>query len=335
MNRSLLLSSVLCCAFFANAAVALNEHSIVSDSNADGRLASGWIGTSPLPVVLFDFEDKLERGTFPYDFTLSGVGEIGKPSVDGMAFSGTNSLILRGGGRTVLEFVIPVEQVDFMWLDQNSDVKATVTAYDANEQIILRANSWSEAWLPFTYFDSTRPIVRLEYETQSQSFIGVVDDLRVRHRETAQSFCLGDGSLSACPCANQSAIGSFEGCVNSSGRGARMHSIGRDSTAARELRFHVTGIPAQRPALLLEGTQDGVAYPFRDGILCLGHLRRRLGVALSSADGAADFGSSIFDGELSPQAGEVLDYQCWFRDPLVSVCGTGSGFSQAQRIWWN
>lgn len=339
MIRSFFLSFAWCASLFAGSALALHDVPITTESNASGSGgaggASGPTGISPLPNLLFDFEDKLDRGAYPYDFVLSGSGEIGGPDVNGMTFSGANALILRGGGLTVIEFRIPVEQLEFMWRDQNSSVKTSVAAFDVNGELVLRSESWTDAWLPFTYSDSTRPLERLEFETQSAVYIGVVDDMRVRHRETAQGFCYGDGLLVGCPCANESASGAFEGCMNSSGRGARMHSIGSACTTTRELRFHVTGIPAQRPAILLEGTQDGAAYPFRDGILCLGHLRRRLGVAMSNMEGAATFGQSIFDEKPSPEAGDVYDYQCWFRDPLVSPCGTGSGFSQAQRVWWN
>ncbi|MCB9903796.1 MAG: hypothetical protein H6831_05250 [Planctomycetes bacterium] len=334
MKRSLLTSSVLCCSLLVNTAIAIASDTLTPETLSDGTTTS-WTGVSPLPNVLFDFEDKDDHGVYPYGFELSGAGRIGDPGIPGMAFSGVNVLILGGGALTVLEFAVPVEYVEFVWLDQNETVKADVKAFDTSGALITRGESWTEAWASFYYADSTRPISRLEFLTQTPGSIGVVDDLRVRHRETAQSFCFGDGSTAGCPCANHSASGSFEGCTNSSGRGARMHSIGRACTTAAELHFYVTGLPAQRPALLLEGTQDGAAYPFRDGILCLGHLRRRLGVAFSDAAGAAQFGQSVFDGKLEPQAGEVLDYQCWFRDPLVSVCGTGSGFSQAQRVWWD
>jgi hypothetical protein len=296
---------------------------------------NGWTGGSQLPNLLFDFEDKDERGVHPYGFELSGVGEIGRPDVPGMTSSGDSGLVLYGTGPTRVEFEVPVEQLEFAWLDENHVVKGSISAYDTDGQVILRDGTTGPVRYDFHYFDSSRPISYIEFETQSKTFISVVDDLGVRHRETAQTFCSGDGQTVGCPCANESEIGAFEGCINSSGRGARMHSLGRDVVALGELRFFVSGLPAQRPALLLEGTQDGVMYPFRDGLLCLGHLRRRLDVALSDVEGSLTFGGSIFEGSLVPQSGDVLDYQCWFRDPLVSTCGTGSGFSQAQRVYWN
>jgi len=295
----------------------------------------GWTGTSQLPNLSFDFEDQEARGIYPYDFVVSGSGEVGKPDVDGMASSGDSGLTVYGTDRACVAFNVPVEQLEVSWLDQNHVVKASVSLHDSSGQVILRESASGPDRYDFHSFDSSGPIARIEFETQSTQYMSMIDVMRVRHRESAQTFCLGDGQAVGCPCANESAIGAFEGCANSSGRGARMHSIGRDTVSLGELRFFVNGIPSQRPALLLESSQDGAMYPFRDGLLCLGHLRRRLDVAMSYVEGSVTFGGTIFEGPFVPLSGDIYDYQCWFRDPLISVCGTASGFSQAQRVYWN
>lgn len=340
MQRHIALLPLLVCVLAAELpARAAQDQSTsdpgLTDPSTNATVVNGWMGPSPLPLVWFDFEDKQERGTYPYTFAVSGLGEIGKPVDSAMTSSGSYGLIVSGGGPASIEFLIPVEQIELDWIDENHLVKSSIAAFDEAGAFVFRENSSGAAWFSLHYFDINRPIARLEIETQSTVFTCVIDDLRVRHRETAQSFCLGDGQVVGCPCSNMSAAGSFEGCVNSSGRGARMHSIGNSSTATGALRFFVDGLPAQRPVLLLEGTQEGLMHPFRDGIFCLGHLRRRLGVALSDETGSTSFGAAVFQGDLAPVTGDVFDYQCWFRDPQVTVCGSGSGFSQAQRVYWN
>lgn len=317
----------------SNACAELETFGLAQPPNLNA--GTSWNSPSPLPTHLFDFEDPHERGEYPYRFALTGSCSVDKPGKPGMTTSGERSLVIRGGGKSVVTFLVPVEQLEFTWRDSGSDAKTTMKIFDAYGTLLSSAYTGFPGWSQYSYYSPSQPIARAEFELQSAAEYSVIDDMLVRHHETARAFCYGDGVSAACPCWNQSAIGAFEGCMNSTNRGARMHSIGSDQVDQSALRFFVSGLPVQRPMLLLEGTQDGVVLPFRDGLLCLGHLRRRLEVSNSDGSGTVTVGSSIFQGKLAPLAGETLDYQCWFRDPVMSPCGTGAGLSQAQRVFWN
>ncbi len=290
---------------------------------------------SPLPLILFDFEDKDDLGVYPFEFRLDGQLDIGEPPIANFTHGGAQGLIVHGGATSRVLFTVPVETVEFFWRDPNQDIKSTVTAYDIHGDIVFRADGRPEIWSLVHHSDPARTVSYLEFRMESTTGFTVVDDLGVAHREAGRTFCAGDGVGSVgCPCNNQSASGAFEGCMNSTGEGARVHALGTAIVERRDLSLYVDGLPAHQPVMLLEGAPTDDYLLFRDGALCLGSLTRRLDVAVADASGTASLGAEIFDGLGAPTAGETRDYQCWYRDPLLSVCGSGSNFSQAQRVDW-
>ena len=287
---------------------------------------------SPLAMIAFEFDAKDELGSYPYNIELAGPGGIDTSRDPVLTRSGIGSLRIPSGEPTSFRFAIPVETIEFWIRAEHDMVKPTVKGFDVAGERVWHWTPDAVGWTQAFFDDIYRPIVLVTIENQTTVGDAAIDELVVRPREAATSFCVGDGSSGTCPCANQSASGSLEGCLNSSGRGARMHALGTNYAGRGDLRFHVLGIPAGQPVMLLEGSQNGLVAPFRDGLFCLGHVRRRLDIAFSDVSGMAMLGSETFEGALAPLAGESHDYQCWFRDPAVSVCGLGSGFSQAQHV---
>jgi len=149
--------------------------------------------------------------------------------------------------------------------------------------------------------------------------------------ELGTPFCFGDGTLSvACPCSNAGPLGT--GCANSTGTGARLIASGSASLEMDDFCLHVSGARGGQPGLFLQGLSS-VALPFKDGVLCAGNPTERLEVIFLETDGS---GSSISDLPLAGQvtSGQTVHYQFWYRDPVISVCGTGSNFSSAFTVEW-
>ena len=144
-------------------------------------------------------------------------------------------------------------------------------------------------------------------------------------------FCYGDGSSIPCPCSNESAPLFFEGCKNSTGRGAQLLGAGSASVGTDNLVLSVREARPLQPGIFVQG-KSPIAIPLKDGILCMGGQTRRLGVVFTDANGecSSDF-SIVTEGHAVP--GESRYYQYWFRDPDgLSPCGTGSNFSSGLRI---
>jgi hypothetical protein len=141
-----------------------------------------------------------------------------------------------------------------------------------------------------------------------------------------EAFCFGDGSASACPCANESAPGSGSGCLNSFGSGGELAGSGMPSVSADSVLLAGSGMPPTATALYFQGTQQaggGLGAPFGDGLLCATGSVIRLG-AVFNVGGASTFpppataGVSV-RGSI-PAGGATRWYQCWYRNAAAAFC---------------
>ena len=158
----------------------------------------------------------------------------------------------------------------------------------------------------------------------------MLDNVSVTLEPVGQPFCFGDGSASTCPCANFGAAG--EGCANSTGSGAILGTSGSSLVAADNLQLIATQARPNTTGLFIQGTSP-ISLPFKDGLLCAGNPTERLEIIFLAADGT---GSSVSELPLAGgvSSGQTVHYQFWYRDPVSSVCGTGSNFSSAFTVEW-
>lgn len=108
--------------------------------------------------------------------------------------------------------------------------------------------------------------------------------------------CAGDGSASACPCANESPSGSQRGCLNGTGVGAALRAAGSLLLADDACVLEAQGLPSTTTATFFQGASaigGGQGAVFGDGLLCATGSVRRL------ATKATTTGSTRY-----PEAGE-------------------------------
>jgi hypothetical protein len=134
----------------------------------------------------------------------------------------------------------------------------------------------------------------------------------------ATTYCYGDGSSTACPCGNASAVGDHEGCLSSLGTGGKL--IGSGGTSVSHDTFHLTGSRMPSSSVLyFQGTLragGGAGAAFGDGLRCAGGTIVRLGQK-TNVNGGSTFPTGA-DPLISVKgvvgAGDTRDYQAWYRN---------------------
>jgi len=147
----------------------------------------------------------------------------------------------------------------------------------------------------------------------------------------AHLYCPGDGTRSACPCANETAQPVVSGCSNSSTTGAGLAPSGPATVHPSLLRVHGSNLVPSQPALLFAGDvalDGGHGIPFGDGLRCVGVNVLRLGTKVPDALGRATWGPGLQGWSI----GDTKRMQVWYRDPAGSPCGSGFNLTNAFEI---
>lgn len=151
---------------------------------------------------------------------------------------------------------------------------------------------------------------------------------------TGEVYCSGDGSGTACPCGNASAIGSGVGCLNSLGTGGRLRASGT-ATLAHDSVVLSGSQMTNGTVLYFQGsarTNGGAGSVFGDGLVCAGGSVFRLGTKSNSG------GASSYPGSADPRisvrgaipAPGTRYYQAYYRN-IAAFC-TPSGFNMTNGV---
>lgn len=148
-------------------------------------------------------------------------------------------------------------------------------------------------------------------------------------RELWDSVCAGDGSGAACPCSNESAPGSGEGCANSTANGAFLYATGGRSVALDSLVIRVEQLPAKQYAVVVAGLQAG-QLPFGDGQGCVVGNLVQFSTQSSGSAGVLTQPQVLSLGGFAPS--DTVIFQAWYRDTIGSPCGARFNASNAIQV---
>ncbi len=151
-------------------------------------------------------------------------------------------------------------------------------------------------------------------------------------------FCFGDGSATACPCGNASAVGANEGCLSSLGTGGKLIATGIASLGNDQVSLQGTRMPNSN-ALYFQGTSQqgaGAGAAFGDGLRCAGGAIVRLGTKLNSGGasqypGAGDQSVSVRGGVASPG---TRTYQGWYRNAAAFCTAATFNLTNGVELTW-
>jgi hypothetical protein len=159
------------------------------------------------------------------------------------------------------------------------------------------------------------------------------------------SFCYGDGTGAACPCANSGF--SAHGCDNSAATGgALLKASGRASLTGDTIELTSQGEKPTAVSVLLQGTSTVSPTDYGDGLRCVGGTLKRLfthaavgGVVVvpQGSDPSVSAQSAVKGDVIS--AGSTRYYQVYYRDPVLSFCASPAGdtfnISNAVAVGWS
>ena len=152
-------------------------------------------------------------------------------------------------------------------------------------------------------------------------------------------YCFGDGSGNICPCGNSVPFGTPTGCINATGRGARIAATGMPSAANDTLHFDLVSAPPGSFSVLISGNNqlfNGLGILSFNGLRCVGGNFKRHGGRAVGANGQSNNG---WGGTANPQigliaqgqfsVGQTRNFQVVFRESSIAVCQLGLNSSTA------
>lgn len=163
---------------------------------------------------------------------------------------------------------------------------------------------------------------------------GTIALYEVRLSDVGTAFCFGDGSGTACPCANAGAAG--EGCANSTQRGAVLFANGNAELSDDTLVLTAGQCPTPAMGMFFSGglqTNGGLGdATLGNGLRCVEMGVRRLEMASTAAGSAV---STVALGSAEAlSAGQTRFYQFWYRDNAEDGCVTNFNGSNAVSVTW-
>jgi hypothetical protein len=158
--------------------------------------------------------------------------------------------------------------------------------------------------------------------------------VRTGNLTVGTGFCFGDGTGTACPCANSGTAGN--GCASSvNAAGANLSATGVALVSADTVVLNGTGMP-NSSALYFQGTTQ-VSALLGDGLRCAGGTVIRLGTKANLA-GASQYPSvgdlSVSQKGLLPVAGGTRTYQVWYRNAATFCTASTFNLSNGLQIAW-
>jgi trimeric autotransporter adhesin len=160
---------------------------------------------------------------------------------------------------------------------------------------------------------------------------------------TPSAFCFGDGSLVACPCANDGLAG--HGCENSASTGGALLAASGTTTGDTLVLTQADMLPTALSIFAQGSAELGSPVVFGDGLRCVGGALKRLYaksavLGTASAPEPGDSSISARSAELGDPLfpGDVRYYYVYYRDSSPSFCASPAGntfnVGNALRVTW-
>ncbi len=303
----------------------LNSVQIVLTASMTGDGGFEWLGTSPHQVSLIALiQVELDRPD------LSGI-TVALPSTvwtdSASAYDGTTDY---GGTSGATHTVTNLQLTNTVALTTNADL-ALFSGPAGNPGTIALPMSC----VNYSSAGGVTPFLVYLITLQGGADLTFCYD----YTPASTSFCAGDGSATACPCGNSSAVGAGEGCANSLGQGARLAGIGQPSVSNDTLTLSCSGLPATTRVLFFQGTAQqsgGAGSVFGDGLRCVSGTVSRLHVT-QAAGGVASYpgpGDAAVSVAGAVPANATRFYQVWYRNAAPFCTPSTFNLSQAVSVMW-
>jgi len=190
----------------------------------------------------------------------------------------------------------------------------------------------SAGWYDFSYDPASSTLAILDFLNRSVFLFSVGST------QAGTTFCSGDGTGTACPCANSGVAGN--GCASSvNPSGANLGSTGVASIGSDSVVLTGSGMP-NSSALYFQGTSQqgaGAGTVFGDGLRCAGGTITRLGTKTNVGGGsqypAAGDPSVSVRGLVSVPG--TRTYQIWYRNAAAFCTASTFNLSNGREIVWS